>query len=242
MAKQGQRAREVFAERVRDVREARPGKLSQAALARRMLELQGMSPENDKVLETERVKVARTEAGKRMPSVDDLFLFAAALGVPPVALLLPPEPEMYGSAVKLTENVSLPVPLVARWIVGQIPLRPEDAESYLYAASALPPRLTANEAIEVVEHLDSMSDDARDALRALVEYEKLRKRESEASLRYIEALPETDAMTEEKKQEARRAIRGVIETLERAITSLTEALDEKEEAQSKQPKQTRRKR
>jgi transcriptional regulator with XRE-family HTH domain len=85
----------VFARRVKEIREDRRPRLSQAGLARRILEVQGMlledpathAEEHAKRVELVRVMVNRTEAGARNPTVDDLVYFAQALEVPPEALL-----------------------------------------------------------------------------------------------------------------------------------------------------------
>lgn len=78
----------VFARRVKEIREDRRPRLSQAGLARRILEVQGMHTEDvERRVEIARVMVNRTESGARNPTVDDLVYFAQALEVPPEALL-----------------------------------------------------------------------------------------------------------------------------------------------------------
>jgi transcriptional regulator with XRE-family HTH domain len=90
-----ERPSEIFARRVKEIREDRRPRLSQADLARRILEVQGMlledpathAEEHAKRVDVARVMVSRTESGNRNPTVDDLIDFARALEVPLGALL-----------------------------------------------------------------------------------------------------------------------------------------------------------
>jgi transcriptional regulator with XRE-family HTH domain len=79
----------MFCRRVKEVRENARPKLTQETLARRLMKLQGISDSKQvaRQLESYRVKVSRTEAGKRAVTIDDLFLFAEALDVFPSELL-----------------------------------------------------------------------------------------------------------------------------------------------------------
>jgi transcriptional regulator with XRE-family HTH domain len=61
--------------------------MTQADLARRLLEVMGMPTDDPKGVEVVRVMISRTESGARAVTVDDLTLFAEALEVPPEALL-----------------------------------------------------------------------------------------------------------------------------------------------------------
>lgn len=77
---------EIFARRVREVRESRPKESrSQEWLAGELMRRQGIKDLGK--VESFRVMVSRTEAGRRSPTIDDLFLFAAALDVHPFDLL-----------------------------------------------------------------------------------------------------------------------------------------------------------
>jgi transcriptional regulator with XRE-family HTH domain len=83
-----ERPSEIFARRVKEIREDRRPRMTQTDLARRLLEVQGMDTEDqEKRVEVARVMVSRTESGNRNPTVDDLIDFAQALEVPPGALL-----------------------------------------------------------------------------------------------------------------------------------------------------------
>lgn len=115
---------ELFAQKVRETRHARGWE--QSDLARRLLELQGIA-ETPKTLNSWRVLVGRTESGKRKPSLDDSFLFAAALGVQRSALLYERTSE---AEVEIAPQVALPAGVVRAWEAGECPLRPEDADSY----------------------------------------------------------------------------------------------------------------
>jgi transcriptional regulator with XRE-family HTH domain len=90
-----ERPSEIFARRVKEIREDRRPRMTQTDLARRVLEVQGMlledpathAEEHAKRVDVARVMVSRTESGNRNPTVDDLIDFAQALEVPPGALL-----------------------------------------------------------------------------------------------------------------------------------------------------------
>jgi transcriptional regulator with XRE-family HTH domain len=83
-----ERPSRIFARRVKEIREDRRPRMTQADLARRLLEVQGMHTEDQaKRVEVARVMVSRTESGARAATVDDLVDFAQALEVPLEALL-----------------------------------------------------------------------------------------------------------------------------------------------------------
>ena len=83
-----ERPGEIFARRVKEIREDRRPRMTQTDLARRLLEVQGMHTEDQaKRVEVARVMVSRTESGARNATVDDLVWFAQALEVPLEALL-----------------------------------------------------------------------------------------------------------------------------------------------------------
>jgi transcriptional regulator with XRE-family HTH domain len=115
------RPSEVFATRLREVREAK--RLSQADLAARLGEL-GV-PVN-------RATVARTETGTRGITLDDALLYAAALGPSPVNMFLPLRSD---DPVELAPNLSVRSDKVRRWARGQGPLREEDQRTYFTEAS-----------------------------------------------------------------------------------------------------------
>jgi transcriptional regulator with XRE-family HTH domain len=90
-----ERPSQIFARRVKEIREDRRPRMTQTDLARRVLEVQGMlledpathAEEHAKRVEVARVMVSRTESGGRNPTVNDLIDFAQALEVPAEALL-----------------------------------------------------------------------------------------------------------------------------------------------------------
>jgi hypothetical protein len=75
----------TFARRVKEIRENRRPRLSQEALAQRIMRLQGR--DDPSKLESARVMVSRTESGRRVATIDDLFWFSRALEVAPFELL-----------------------------------------------------------------------------------------------------------------------------------------------------------
>jgi transcriptional regulator with XRE-family HTH domain len=90
-----ERPNQIFARRVKEIREDRRPRMTQADLARRVLKVQGMlledpvayAEDHAKRIEVARVMISRTESGARVATVDDLIDFAQALEVPPGALL-----------------------------------------------------------------------------------------------------------------------------------------------------------
>jgi transcriptional regulator with XRE-family HTH domain len=77
----------ILARRLKEIREDRRPRMTQADLARRLLEVMGVPTDDPKRVEVARVMVSRTESGARVATVDDLVWLAQALEVPPGALL-----------------------------------------------------------------------------------------------------------------------------------------------------------
>jgi transcriptional regulator with XRE-family HTH domain len=163
MSEQAPTVGELFAVRVREVRERRGWK--QDYLGRRLLELEGERTSPTKV-NSARVRVARTEAGTRAVVVDEAFLFAAALGVSPLALLLPDEPE----ATVAVGSRSMDAGLLEAWIAGYVALDARDVRDYTDHARPLPPSRYLNRLIGEVLELDEApsSSAVRAILRAYV--------------------------------------------------------------------------
>jgi transcriptional regulator with XRE-family HTH domain len=109
---------QVFARRVREVRDRH--RWNQEDLAQRLLELRGIAPDQKGSLNAERVKVARTESGKRSVSIDEAFLYAAALGVPLLALL-----DSSDRAIEIAPKLQLHPYFLRDWTSGE-PLSVED--------------------------------------------------------------------------------------------------------------------
>ena len=108
------RPAQVFARRVREARERRGW--SQARLAAEMTRVG-----YPKTRET----LTKLEGGKyRNASVDDVFAIAAALGVPPVHLLVPLKDE---AALEVVPGVPVAAPLARAWIRGtlSLPISPD---------------------------------------------------------------------------------------------------------------------
>jgi transcriptional regulator with XRE-family HTH domain len=108
---------EFFGWRVKAVRE-RHG-WTQDELSRRLAEV-GRP--------TDRAVIARIESGGRRArnaSFEEVLAFAAALGVSPLALLIPTL-----GVLEIAPKIALPVELARAWITGDAPLRPEDREIY----------------------------------------------------------------------------------------------------------------
>jgi transcriptional regulator with XRE-family HTH domain len=108
--------RQVAARRIQEIRKAKGW--SQQDLADRLGELG--TP-------MDRATVARTEGGTRGLSLDDAFLFAAALGVRPTSVFFG---FVYNDPVQLSPKLTLPAGEARRWMHGQHPLRPEDFRTY----------------------------------------------------------------------------------------------------------------
>jgi transcriptional regulator with XRE-family HTH domain len=127
MKEEAKTAGEVFAARVREIRGKRGWK--QEDLASEILKMKDEPTQNNGVdnVNRHRVLVARTETGERRASIDDLFLFAAALGVSPLALLVDDDDETQAA---IGPALVLPAPLIGSWFVGQLPLRAADVDIY----------------------------------------------------------------------------------------------------------------
>ena len=94
----------VVARRVLEVRERQ--RLTQQDLADLL---------RDRGVPVDRATVARVETGSRGISVDDLTLFATALGISPIALLVPLSDD---SSVRVTPNLVTPSGAVREWVRG----------------------------------------------------------------------------------------------------------------------------
>lgn len=114
--KKGVRPSEVFASRVRQIREGRgwsQGRLADA--------LAGIGDEKD------RTTIAKIEAGSRGVTVDDVFAIAAALEVSPLHLCVP---RFDGEPVAVAPSFIADSFGVREWVAGHEPLKGQDAEVF----------------------------------------------------------------------------------------------------------------
>jgi transcriptional regulator with XRE-family HTH domain len=172
---------EIFAKRVREVRGKRGWKQEQ--LAERILELKGKDPALGQ-LNAQRVSVARTEKGERNPTIDDLFLFASALGVSPLELVLPDEDE---DEVTLGAR-RIHAGFLHEWIIGLLPLHPEDVSTYSQHMRPFSNRHTDRLIGEMLEAHEPPADpNVRDLLLAhITSEEKAIETASQDTIRFIE--------------------------------------------------------
>jgi transcriptional regulator with XRE-family HTH domain len=118
---------DIVRRRIREIRLARGWSLD--TLAARILWLENKDDTDTRLVRSKRMIAQRIETGGRGISFDDWFLYAAALGVSPLVLILP-DSEQEGEKLKIEERLRLSARLVAAWLGGGGPLRPEDTEIY----------------------------------------------------------------------------------------------------------------
>ena len=114
---QGRKPSEVFAERLRAVRERR--RWTQQDLADRLAELGAP---------TDRATIARTESGSRGLSLDDALAYSYAVGAAPVGMFTISDD---GNPVTLAPNVTLTAVEARHWIRGQFVPRAADERVYV---------------------------------------------------------------------------------------------------------------
>jgi transcriptional regulator with XRE-family HTH domain len=109
------RPAQIVAQRIREAREAKTPRWSQARLVDELRELGYVKS---------RSTLTKLEAGdSRQVSVDDLFAVAAGLGVAPVFLLTPADDD---AMVAVAPRVQLPAWAARRWIRGEpTPMLPD---------------------------------------------------------------------------------------------------------------------
>jgi transcriptional regulator with XRE-family HTH domain len=122
--RKAQRPRDLFAERLRDLREGRGW--SQRDLADE-LERSG-SP-------MDRAVIARIETGKRGVSLDEAILFAAVLGTSLENMIVPSDIARPGSqeTFQIAGKITVPARDVRLWLKGLQPLRQDDLAAWLKA-------------------------------------------------------------------------------------------------------------
>ena len=207
------RISQVFGRRLKEIR----GPRTQEALARRLMELNGISTDDAAQVEVFRVKVARTEAGKRSVSIDDAFEFAAALGVAPTALLYPTD-EL--ERVAVVPQIHLAPFLFEAWAQGPLPLRSEDAEIH----SATRKRGVGDGRLAMwvlgwgeFQQRPQLNDEEREALRAWV---AASRKKNEGNLQDL---------AERGEVEGARETREYLQGVEAELSEIEQALEEKEE-------------
>jgi transcriptional regulator with XRE-family HTH domain len=110
------RPSEVFADNLRGIRERR--RWTQQDLADRLAELGAP---------TDRATIARTETRQRGVSLDDAFLYAAAVGASPLTMTTV---SAEGNPIAIAPNLHHTPYDTRDWIRGNLELRPEDARTY----------------------------------------------------------------------------------------------------------------
>ena len=113
-------ASQVFARRVRDVRKGR--RMTQENLSRRLAEL-GVN--------LHQTAVAKVETGERRVSLDDAFLFAAALEVSPAWLVTPPSGT---DPIAVAPKVECSPAVVRAWLSGRAPLPGQSPRNFFSEA------------------------------------------------------------------------------------------------------------
>lgn len=111
---------QVFRRRLKEARTRRGWK--QSDLSQRVTELGHP---------LDRATIAKIEQDKRGVTLDDAVALAAALDVPPFALLLGERDE----EMELTPKLRVRTPFVAGWLAGTFPLTEADAETYREAGN-----------------------------------------------------------------------------------------------------------
>jgi transcriptional regulator with XRE-family HTH domain len=160
--------------------------------------------------------VSRVEGGKRGLSVDELFLFAVALGVSPLALL----PQK--GDVTLLDNLRLPAPIVIAWMQGKSPLRREDLDTYTRHRWEPWPKIWECPEL-LVDHVLGDEDrrlppDEKEALRAFLLMHEQFYDETIENIKGQRLLGEDDEETLQKLQAGREAIRALARRVANAPT------------------------
>jgi transcriptional regulator with XRE-family HTH domain len=145
MARSAKRPGEVFASRVREVREGR--RWSQQDLIDRLGELG---------LRMDRSALARIEGGRRGVSLDEALTIAAALGAGPSYLFFPLDDN---EPIELAPNLSVLAQPARRWLRGSGPLREEDERTYFSEVSQAEFRAhTVTSLGQIVQAMDRLTD------------------------------------------------------------------------------------
>jgi transcriptional regulator with XRE-family HTH domain len=155
---------QVFARRLSEIRQARGW--SQQRLADE-LEAVGVTMDRAAIAKIERGRDAHQRDRARRVSIEELFAFAVALGVSPLTLLLGIEDT---TNVAVSRDVVLPAVFVTPWLVGQLPLRPEDVPFYSNESPLLDVAAFLDNLLEEISRTGELpkSPVIREALRANV--------------------------------------------------------------------------
>jgi hypothetical protein len=187
------------------------------------MELDGVSEGSE---HTYRMLVTRTETRARKVTLDDAFRFAAALGVPPTALLYPTDGL---ERVEIAPQIHLAAFLFEAWVQGPLPLSSEDAE--MHGANRTRGIGLGRLAMWVLGYGEfqwrtpgtgervrpQLNDAEREALRAWV---GASRKKNEENMQDLDERGEVEGA-----QETREYLRGV----EQEFSEIEQALDEKEE-------------
>lgn len=146
-------ASEVVAARIKELRKGRGWTAQQLANRCEEVGAAQVSPAVIANIETGRLRDGQRT---RMLTVEELLLFALALDVPPLALLLP------DAALEVTSDVVLGDPLhAAMWISGSLPAKGLPSGGFSKAASELRGYFAADEAIRAAKSADSVARQAQ---------------------------------------------------------------------------------
>lgn len=192
----------VFAQRLREMRDTRGW--TQQDLADRMREL-GYPMDRASIVKIERLAPESRGRGAkaRKVSIDEVFAFAAALGVLPGALLHPPDD------VAIAPGLELDSVLFDAWTSGWLPLRRDEIDVYSNSRRSASPSISFRElpgiAAERLEQGDLLPE-VREALLAYVEHEQreLKRLEMMVAERggpWPSSVPETQAGESEAERE-----------------------------------------
>ena len=218
MAREPVTPSDIFGERVREIRDRRGW--TQEDLAIRILNLEGQ-PVMTAPLNARRVTVARVEGGDRGIGIDDVFLFAAALGVSPLNLMLDNDANR---PVTLAARLTLPTSLITLWLEGELPIRGDDVSDSVSNRDQsvwrrwfnLSPFQLPDEALAAPE--------VREAVGAFIDMERRRVSDQRLSLRR----PTPSGL--EPSAEAVQARQQANDEVEHALNELQARLEQAEEA------------
>jgi transcriptional regulator with XRE-family HTH domain len=151
MAKKTPRPSEVFADRLREIREVR--RWTQQDLVDR---LERMGEGYD------RATIARMEIRKRTISLDEALMLSAALGVSPLHMFVPLASD---DIVRLAGRTNVTAHDLRVWVQGYTPLDEEDRRTWLAAHSDA--EIAVISTINSVIYLQERAADLQDAILAL---------------------------------------------------------------------------
>jgi transcriptional regulator with XRE-family HTH domain len=169
----------LFAEQLAAVRQRK--RWSQQELAERLTQMGHP---------TDRTTIARTETGKRGISLEDAVLYAAALGVPLVALMTPRDDRQ----VQLTPRHRVLGDTFRAWVLGEQMLSGDDDLRFFHTEALSDAEWRAQEWRPGVQHIVNEASTLRRAAaeRDETNYENALRRLGAEAVRLLDLLPEGD--------------------------------------------------